>query len=84
MAHYVACPCCHGAGGWYEPVLWKGPSGGPFESCTICKGKGSVTMKQKMDYIRAFKKPYRKAYSDPDFDLHPDWGGSNTNPYPEG
>lgn len=32
----MKCPECRGAGGWYEPVLWRGIGGGPFELCGWC------------------------------------------------
>jgi hypothetical protein len=36
------CPCCHGEGGDYDPVLFYGVGGGPWEDCYLCKGSGRV------------------------------------------
>ncbi len=36
------CPECHGQGGGYDPVLFCGIGGGPWEECCLCNGAGRV------------------------------------------
>jgi len=53
---WVCCPLCHGEGGEFDNVLWKGVGGGPWIECGLCQGFGQITMKLRMEYLRCFKK----------------------------
>jgi hypothetical protein len=39
----LSCQECGGMGGDYEPILFYGPGGGPWEECGFCEGLGFVT-----------------------------------------
>lgn len=52
------CPMCHGEVYYIEPVLWDGIGGGPVDTCSFCEGKGKVSDKQFMLYVRAHKRDY--------------------------
>jgi hypothetical protein len=55
MMKICKCPMCHGEGGWWEPVLWRGIGGGPYEVCDLCLGVGKVSQDLRMKWVRSFK-----------------------------
>jgi len=56
----MKCPICDGEGGWYEPVLYYGYGGGPYEECIYCNGTGKVWFWKWFDYKYTVWKAERK------------------------
>ena len=58
----VKCPECHGDGGWTDAILDDGS--GPRERCYLCMGIGVVNQKERMEYVRRFRKDFGRGELD--------------------
>ena len=45
----IKCPVCKGEGGWGG--IWDLD---PPVKCDLCNGRGDVTQKKRMEYVRSF------------------------------
>lgn len=48
----VKCPCCHGTGNIFNPIIYNGIGGGENLECAYCNGDGKVSQKIRMVYVR--------------------------------
>ncbi len=53
----VTCPACHGGGTYHEGGIYI-PPGGFWEDCDLCIGKGRITQKLRMQWVRCHKKTF--------------------------